>query len=164
MTHWNSFSRKIIVNAPMEAIYSLWATPGGLENWFLRKAEFKDSSGRIRSGNEFIQKGDHYFWLWHGYADDVFESNPVLEADGKSLIRFIFSGQTEVEVKLSEIDGQTLVELTQSKIEFDNDPKENLYVQCSIGWTFYLSNLKCMAEKGPDLRNKNEQLQNVINA
>lgn len=58
----------------------------------------------------------------------------------------------------------SIVELCQSDIPPNDDPKQNLHVQCSIGWTFYLANLKSIFEGGIDLRNKNMELGRVLNA
>jgi len=46
------------------------------------------------------------------------------------------------------------VELIQENIPEDADPSKNLFVQCQVGWTFYMANLKSVIEGGIDLRNK----------
>ena len=58
--------------------------------------------------------------------------------------------------------GETVVELTQSRIP--EDENRGIYVDCSYGWTFYLANLKSVLEGGIDLRNKNVDIQNVVNS
>jgi hypothetical protein len=46
----------------------------------------------------------------------------------------------------------------QEHIPQESDPEKNLYVQCQLGWTFYLANLKAVMEGGKDLRNKRVEL------
>ena len=57
-----------------------------------------------------------------------------------------------------------MVTLTQEEVIFEEDPNENLYVQCGEGWTFYLANLKSVYEGGLDLRNKDIEIKGVLNA
>jgi len=54
--------------------------------------------------------------------------------------------------------------LTQENIPEDNNPASNLLVGCVEGWTFYLANLKSYLQGGIDLRNKNVNIQGVINS
>jgi len=137
-------------------IYMLWATPDGLESWFLRKANLYTIGKRLREGDEQIAKEDTYEWLWYGYEES--ERGMILEANGMDLFKFSFSGRSIVTVSIRSVKGLTLVELTQENIPQDNDLDSNLYVQCQIGWTFYLANLKSIAEGGVDLRNKREDV------
>jgi hypothetical protein len=37
-------------------------------------------------------------------------------------------------------------------------------VGCQLGWTFYLTNMKSIAEGGIDLRNRDIDFKNVVNA
>jgi hypothetical protein len=70
------------------------------------------------------------------------------------LLKFTFSGGSIVTVDIQSKYGLTVVELTQENIPEESDPSKNLFVQCQIGWTFYLANLKSVIEGGNDLRNK----------
>jgi uncharacterized protein YndB with AHSA1/START domain len=161
---WSSFTLRIPINADPKRIYDAWATQAGLESWFLRKAVFTKPDGATREQNSQVQKEDTFEWLWFGYADDVVERREVVEANGKNLFRFIFSGGCTVTVVIKHEQSETLVELKQENIPLDEDPKMNLCLGCSNGWTFYLANLKSILEGGIDLRNKNEKLASVINA
>ena len=42
--------------------------------------------------------------------------------------------------------------------------QQHFYIECGKGWTFYMTNLKSILEGGLDLRNKNINLKQVINA
>lgn len=144
--------------APQQ-IYDAWLTSSGIESWFLRQADFFKPDGSLRGKDEPFQKGDTYFWRWHGYPDEVFEQHEILEANGTDFLKFRFSGNCPVGVKIYPKEGLTIVELTQTGIPIEENPAENLFVHCQVGWTFYLANLKSVIEGGIDLRNK---LMNVI--
>lgn len=151
---WTRFKVTGDYNTDIRSLYEAWATPEGLEKWFLRKANFYTVPHRMREPGEFILKEDTYEWYWHGYNDETFEKGEILEANGTDLIKFTFSGGSIVTVEMSSRNGVSLVELTQENIPVESDPSKNLFVQCQIGWTFYLANLKSVIEGGIDLRNK----------
>lgn len=161
---WSSFTLRVTIKADPQKIYDAWATQAGLESWFLRKAEFTKPDNTKRDRNSHVQKGDIYEWLWFGYGDDTVERREVLEANGQNLFRFLFSGGCTVTVVMKHEHGETLAELKQENIPLDEDPKMNLCLNCSAGWTFYMTNLKSILEGGIDLRNKNDQIASVINA
>ena len=161
---WNSFMLRVGIRATEVDVYKAWTTQDGLERWFLRSAEFTDQHGRSRHIHDFVQPNDFYHWLWHGYPDDVFERNEVIDANGRNTFKFVFTGNCVVTVTLSHAFGETICTLTQEHIPLDVEPKTNLYLNCSNGWTFYLTNLKSILEGGLDLRNKNINLSHVINS
>lgn len=155
---WSTFKLTADVDTDVRSMYEAWATPEGLETWFLRKADFFAIAGRKRETNEFIKKEDTYTWYWHGYDDTTVESGQILEANGSDFLKFTFTGGTIVSVYITCKLGVVIVELTQENIPEENDPEKNLYVQCQLGWTFYLANLKSVMEGGKDLRNKRKDL------
>jgi len=161
---WSSFSLRIPIKADVATIYRAWTTQEGLESWFLRLAEFTKQDGQVRHIHDFVQKNDWYHWLWHGYADDVFERKEVIEANGKDRLKFGFTSDCTVTVAIDREQDETICTLVQEHIPLDQNPKTNLALGCSVGWTFYLANLKSVLEGGIDLRNKNEMLKNVINS
>lgn len=164
MPGWNEFEIRIPVEASMGTIYNAWTTSRGLERWFLRKATFKSKQGALRLPDEPFEKGDRYHWLWFGYGDDVFEANRVLNANGVDFMRFEFTGKCIVTVRMESTGNMTLVSLKQDRIPDDPNPSTNLFVNCQLGWTFYLTNLKSVLEGGRDLRNKDTGLMPVINS
>ena len=161
---WSKFRKRITIDADSSKIYNAFATQQGLESWFLRKAQFLTSDGRVRKSDELIQKDDKYFWLWHGYGDDVSEKREILEANNRNFLQFHFSGGCKVSIRIKKADGENILELIQEDIDFDANPYQNLFVACGEGWTFYLANLKSILEGGVDLRNKNKNIQNLINS
>jgi len=155
---WSKFKVTADIDTDVRSVYEAWATPEGIESWFLRKADFFAIAGRLREPNEFIKKEDTYAWYWHGFDDTIFENGQVLEANGTDFLKFTFSGGSIVSVDIQSKYGLTIVELTQENIPEESDPTKNLYVQCQTGWTFYLTNLKSVLEGGKDLRNKRKDV------
>ena len=162
--NWKIFTKRITINRAKEMIYRAWATQAGLENWFLRLAEFTKPDGRLRDRNEQVQQGDKYKWLWWGYDDEVAEGKEILETNGKDMIQFSFSGGCIVTVTVKEEHDENICELVQQMPMDDENEQQYFYIECSKGWTFYMTNLKSILEGGIDLRNKNIGIQNVINA
>jgi len=151
---WSSFKLTGDYNTDIRSLYEAWASPAGLEKWFLRKADFYAIAGRLRDPDEFIMKEDTYEWYWHGWDDSTCEKGEILEANGTDLVKFTFAKDNIVTVQISSRNGVSIVELTQENIALEEDPTKNLFVQCQVGWTFYFANLKSVLEGGVDLRNK----------
>ena len=151
---WSSFKIAGDFNTDVRSLYEAWATTAGLERWFLRKANFYTVPRRTREPNEFILTEDTYEWYWYGWGDDAMEKGQILEANGTDTIKFTFSGGSIVTVYIHSRNGVSIVDLTQENIPWEPDLSKNLYVQCQLGWTFYLANLKSVTEGGVDLRNK----------
>jgi uncharacterized protein YndB with AHSA1/START domain len=151
---WTKFTLTADFNTDARSIYKAWATPAGLESWFLRKAAFYTITGRLREPDEFILKEDTYEWLWHGFDDSALQKGQILEVNSIDFLKFTFTDDTVVSINIRSASGLTILELTQENIKEDPDPNRNLFVQCQTGWTFYLANLKSIMEGGIDLRNK----------
>ncbi len=162
--NWSQFTKRIAINAPVPLIYTCWSTRSGLEKWFLRMAEFRNAAGVLRELGEFVQPGDTYSWMWHGWPDDVNEKNKVLAANGIDLFQFGFADVCIVTIKISTLENFSIVELTQSEIPTDDEHKAKWHLGCLEGWTFYLANLKSILEGGLDLRNKSLKVGLVINS
>ena len=161
---WSRFSTRINVNAETNDIYAAWTTPGRLEAWFLRLAEFTRPDNTLRGERDAITRGDRYRWLWYGYDDSVVETGTILDANGRDFLRFTFAGSCIVTVTIKKESGETIVELEQQNIPLDETARVNYHIGCITGWTFYLANLKSILEGGIDLRNKNQSVRKVINA
>ena len=151
---WSSFKVTGDYNTDIRSLYEAWATPAGLEKWFLRQADFYAIAGRMREPEEFIMKEDTYEWYWHGWDDTTSEKGEILEANGTDLIKFTFAKDNIVTVEFSSRNGVSIVQLTQENIALEGDPSKNLFVHCQTGWVFYFANLKSVLEGGVDLRNK----------
>jgi uncharacterized protein YndB with AHSA1/START domain len=161
---WSKFTKRVNIKADVQSIYNSWTTQEGLESWFLRLAEFTKPDKTLRDRRSNVEAGDTYKWLWFGYGDESVECKEVLEANGKDLFRFTFSGGCIVTIRIKTEKGETICELTQSNIPLTEKGKVDFHLGCMQGWTFYLASLKSFLEGGIDLRNKNDQLHDVINA
>jgi uncharacterized protein YndB with AHSA1/START domain len=161
--NWKEFVRRITIHVPARSIYKAWTTQEGLESWFLRLAEFTSSDGRLKKRDEAVGKGDNYKWLWFGYDDLIVEQKEILRANGYDELQFSFSGGCIVTVSVGEEAGETICELKQFMPMDDEMEQRYFFIECGKGWTFYMTNLKSVLEGGPDLRNKNINIRNVVN-
>ena len=161
---WSRFSVRVNINAPLEKLYHAWTSQQGIEHWFLRMSEYRTPDGRLRKQNEEVEKGDTYKWRWHGYPDSVTEEGAVLDLNGKDLFKFSFGKAGICTVKVYKEKDQSIVELTQDGIPVDEKSREYYHVGCKTGWTFHLANMKSIFEGGLDLRNKDENLKDVLNS
>ena len=59
--NWTRFILRIPVKSEKKLLFEAWATPAGLESWFLRKAEFTNQNGMVNK-NDYLKKGDQYYW------------------------------------------------------------------------------------------------------
>jgi uncharacterized protein YndB with AHSA1/START domain len=158
---WSQFKQRILVDARLKEIYQAWTTSRLIEKWFVKKSGFVSPEGKPLANDEAVTANCNYSFEWFGY--DLTETGKILETDGKSLLRFTFSGECTVTVKLTDVEEQTLVELKQENIPTDEETKVKYHLNCQTGWTFFLANLKSVFEGGVDLRNKDEKMKGVLN-
>ncbi len=161
---WSNFTVRVNIDAPIETLYLLWATRAGMEKWFLRVCEYKKTTGRELEPGEAVQAGDLYRWLWHGWPDETVEFGKILECNGKNFLKFSFGKAGNCSIFIKEEGCYTIVELVQDQIPDHDQGKQYWHVGCKTGWTFYMANLKSLCEGGIDLRNKDENLKNVLNS
>jgi uncharacterized protein YndB with AHSA1/START domain len=145
-------------------VYDAVTTQAGYEKWIHSQSEFFTPGGKKRQRTEEVKRGDRYEWRWHGYSQEYFETGNILEANGRNRVRFTFAGKCEVSIFIKRERGVTIVELIQSEIPTDEKTKVRLYLGCSWGWEFYLTNMKSVLEGGLDLRNRDVNVKGVINA
>lgn len=160
----SKFSIRIPVNSEVEKIFESWTTRKGLESFFLRDAIFRSKEGVERKSTETLQAGDTYVWHWWGYPDTTSEKGYVIDQNGKDLFSFNFGKAGDCTVTISQLEGETIVELTQENIPTDEKGLQYYHIGCKGGWTFYLANLKSILEGGIDLRNRNENIGEVISS
>lgn len=158
---WTSFSKKIAVKAKLSDIYNAWTKAEELENWFLEKVSFLNENQNLIAKSQNAGAGDSYEWFWFLYADSM--KGKIVSANGKDQLQFTFEGECLVDIKLNETDDYTIVELRHHNIPTDDNSKQYIRLGCSNGWHFYLTNLKSVYEGGLDLRNKDGNLNPMIN-
>lgn len=159
--NWSEFSKRIFINSDLKSVYDAWTNTDQIEKWFLSKAVFLSKEGKEITSTENVSSNSTYKWSW--FAQNHYEEGIVNNANGIDFLAFTFAGNCIVQVKLTEVKDQILVELTQSEIPLDNKSKESIRLGCAFGWSFYLLNLKSVLEGGLDLRNKDKELKGVIN-
>lgn len=162
--NWKQFTKRIPIKASAKAIYDAWTTQQGLESWFLRLAQFTKADGSPRPKTNNIEAGDTYKWLWFGYDDSATEEKEILSANGSDQLKFSFSGGCIVSVSIKQEEGETICELVQDMPMEDMAEQQHFFIDCGNGWGFYMTNLKSVLEGGLDLRNKNVNLKEVVNA
>lgn len=157
---WTSFTKRIAIRASIAQIYDAWTKSDELQKWFLEKATFYNSDKPLDPKTN-ASAGNSYEWVWYLYKDDM--KGRITAANGKDFLQFTFEGECLVDVKLSEDNGYTIVELKHHNIPTDDNSKKFIRLGCSNGWGFYLVNLKSVYEGGIDLRNKDIELKPMIN-
>lgn len=158
---WSCFTKKIAIKANLADIYNAWTRAAEIEKWFLSKAVFLDEQNKALDPQTTCHTSCSYDWSWYLYTET--EQGDIREANGKDTLAFTFAGDCLVTVQLKEQDGYVLVTLTQSNIPDTDDARKNIRLGCATGWAFYLVNLKSVYEGGLDLRNKDTNLQPMVN-
>jgi uncharacterized protein YndB with AHSA1/START domain len=173
--NWTEFKLRVNTKASVEKAYAAVATPAGLESWFLRRADITvgnsagaagagGAAGSLRQPGDKIQKGDEYEFRWHGYPDSTSHKGKILAVDGKSQFSFTFSQELPVSISVYKECDETIVELVEMFDPADQEASKKHYLGNMKGWIFYLINLKSVLEGGLDMRNRKEELQNVLTA
>lgn len=163
-TDWSQFVLRIAIRASRQQLYNAWATRQGMESWFLRLCAYAHPDGQLLEDDEPAVTGDRYTFRWHGWPDETTEYGEVLQANGHDNFQFSFGKAGICTVSILMAGDLQIVELEQSAIPDDDAGKMLWHVGCKTGWTFYMANLKSMFEGGIDLRNRDENLQNVLNS
>jgi uncharacterized protein YndB with AHSA1/START domain len=154
---WTRFERQIFINARPEEVYRAWAVPQRIVQWFIASAEYTTAAGTPRPDTDPVAAGDTYHWEWH---QDLSAHGTILEAVENKRLVFTFGdkepGSDEkilvtVEVTPEE-DGVTLLRLVQENMADTPEAHVSWHMQCNLGWSFFMTNLKGLLEHGVDLR------------
>ena len=145
---WSSFRRAIYIRGSQQELYNMWATQQGLEKWFLMEAPYQSEGGHMRKPGECCQSGDSYRWKWHNWDGE--HTGKVIEANGTDKLVMEFS-PAEIEIRIYPGREMMCVDLFQYNMPVDDENKYNIFHGCSNGWTFWLANLKAVAEHGISL-------------
>lgn len=152
---WNNLNIKEVIKAPISEVYDKWATHEAITSWFLSKADFYDEKGRNRDTHELIQAGDTYRWE---FKSPTPLEGKILEINQNKNIKFTFWGLGEDETSIVDVQfneyqsGQTLVTIIQNNTMSSEYAKYFLNLNCMVGWSYYLTNLRSIFESGYDLR------------
>lgn len=159
---FSQFKIRVNVRASVEDVYKAWATPAGLNSWFIGKMVFTDEKGVVRPDDVPVEVGDEYTCAFAKNPASILVRGKVLKANGKNLFSFSFSRNCPVTVSIYTEHDETIVELIESNVPNEEDVMVRQCVNDSKGWIFYLVNLKSVLEGGLDLRNRSVDIKNVI--
>jgi uncharacterized protein YndB with AHSA1/START domain len=159
---FSEFKLRVNIKTPIGDAYRAWATPAGLDSWFIGKTVFTAKDGVVRSGEDLLKEGDEYTLSFRDRPDVVILTGKVLKANDKDLFSFTFSKGCPVTVSIYSEHGETIVQLLESNLPTDEETIRKHFVGDTKGWIFYLINLKSVLEGGLDLRNRNSAIRNVI--
>ena len=159
---FSQFKLRVNIKTSVEDVYKAWATPAGLNSWFIGKMVFTDEKGVVRPDDAPVQVGDEYACSFAKNPDTVLIRGKVLKANGKNLFSISFSKNCPVTISIYSEHGETIVELLESNVPNEEEVMVRQYVGDSKGWIFYLINLKSVLEGGLDLRNRSVEIKNVI--
>ena len=155
---WTRFAKQVFIRTDIESAFRYFATPNGLEQWFIAHADYTAPDGSRRPADALIQPGDRYHWRWHQKLEAHGE---VLEVVDNQRVQFTFGdkapGSDEkiiVTVTFEDRDGETLIELTQHNMGDTPADHVGWHLSCNLGWSFFMTNLKALTEHGVDLREK----------
>ena len=161
-TDFSQFKLRVNIKTSIENAYRAWTTAGGLDAWFLGGLIFTDENGNQRPDDSPAQPNDEYTCFSANKPGVVLIKGKVLRANGKDIYSFTFSKGCPVTITIYSEHNETIVELVESNLPTDEETIKRHYVGDSKGWIFYLTNLKSVLEGGLDLRNRNEDIKNVI--
>jgi uncharacterized protein YndB with AHSA1/START domain len=146
------FTKRIRVKCLPEEAFERWTTSKGLESWFLARASF----GKF----DVAAVGLPFKLEW---SADTTDSGEVVAMESNRLFEFTwYEGRGRVRVNFSPVDTGTLIELTQH-VAGEGEAQMQEFMDCRDGWTFYLTNLKCVMEGGLDLRDNDPDLPGLVN-
>jgi uncharacterized protein YndB with AHSA1/START domain len=149
MYDWSKFDIYFFLSAPPKTVFDSWATPRGLESFFVKRCT-ASAEGKDRRADESFLENDYYNWDWFF---DYSSSGRILNIhDGKSL-SFTF-GKCVVTVEFRPHDDGTLLHLCQSGMSPTEEDKTRIHLDCRGGWIYFLTNLKALLEHQVDVRDK----------
>lgn len=156
----SSFYHSIYLNAPIDDVYRIIASSGGLQKWFMGKAEYVDASGSVRPAEETAQKDNTFSWHW--LEKDLNISGEVLESVKDEKFSFTFGSTFEVTISVKEDNGRTLLTLAQNYAK-GAEKNDFAHINCCVCWVFFLTNLKSVLELGNDLRETLADDESLVN-
>ena len=145
---WAQFNISYYYPAPIEVVFSKWATCSGLESFFIQKISLSALNGERRLPNQIFQASDNYEWTWrHGFS----LKGKIIEVEKNKFLAFSF-GNMKISIYFKSRGAKTLVHLVQNQINEDEAGKVMGHLNCRSCWVFFMTNLKSILLNGTDLR------------
>jgi len=154
---WTRFERRIFIDAQPEAVFRAWAVPQNIIQWFIARAEYRAADGTPKLPSRPVSAGDSYFWEWH---QDLRTQGTILEVVENEKLAFTFGDKepgAEEKIIVTVLvtpdeEGGTLLQLIQENMADSPQAHVSWHMQCNLGWSFFMTNLKALLEYGVDLR------------
>ena len=150
-------------NCTKEGLFLKCTTSKGLTEWFVAEAVFSFGNYTKRKPDETAQTNDKYYWKFHR---GLMVTGKVLEVRPNELFKFTF-GKKEPDSDediivglnfLQDSGNGTRIELKQENMADTEYSKVNYNLSCTVGWCYFLTNLRSLFESGFDLREKDKEL------
>ncbi|MHC4959191.1 MAG: SRPBCC family protein [Planctomycetota bacterium] len=146
---WSRFRVHMFYRAPLDAVFAAWATPGGLESFFIASADHRSPDGDRRAPDAACVGGDRYHWRWmHG----IELRGEVLACEPSRSVAYTFGSDMRFEVALREREGAVEVGLLQTGCATQDPDRAWQHLNCRSCWIYFMTNLKSVLEHGTDLR------------
>jgi hypothetical protein len=145
---WSQFYVHMYYLAPIEEVFRRFATPEGMESFFVKRAVFTGRDGVERAPSELFESGDSYHFE---YVHDFSHGGEVAAVEENSLVAFSF-GVCDIAVRFREVDGATEVALHQTDCPLEDPQRAWMHLNCRSCWIYFMTNLRSVLAGGPDIR------------
>jgi len=145
---WSQFYVHMYYLAPLEEVFRRFATPAGMESFFVRRARFTAADGTERAPDEFFACGDAYEFE---YVHDFSHGGTILTFEQNVSFSFSF-GECGVAIHFREVDRATEVALHQTDCPLDDPQRAWMHMNCRSCWIYFMTNLRSVLASGQDVR------------
>lgn len=145
---WSQFHVRMYYLAPLDEVFRRFSTARGLESFFIHKATHTSPEGTARGPDEPARSGDRYRWE---YVHDYAHGGTFERVEAPRLIRFTF-GTMRVDVHFKDLGEATEVDLHQTNCATEDPDRAWQHVNCRSCWIYFMTNLRSILARGPDLR------------
>ncbi len=144
---WTQFTRRVFIRADKQEVFDAWSKQGEMEEWFLKRAQFYDNGTQLEKG-KIVTKDCSFEWTWYGWPEMI-QKGEMLDVVRNEKIVFSFDPAGIVTLRFEQHDENTTqLILEQTGIATDEESKKNFFYGCSLGWSFWMVNLKAWLEHG----------------
>ena len=145
---WSDFKFRIFINKSVNQVFEAWTKSGILEQWFFESAKYYNQIGEEINPSESVSNGCLYEFKWYGW--DHIQKGKIISVEADNHFRFEFFPAGIVNIDFVRVTkDKTEVILAQSEIPHDSEENiKNYFYGCSLGWSFWLVNLKSWLEHG----------------
>ena len=145
---WTQFYVHMYYPAPIDDVFSRFATTAGMESFYIKRAKFTSSDGIVRAPNETFAAGDTYDF---DYVHDYSHGGEIHAVEQNRLVSFTF-GECDVVIRFRELQGATEVALHQTGCPTQDPERAWMHLNCRSCWIYFMTNLRSVLAGGPDVR------------